>query len=145
MFADCCFELTDDPSLLSRIRNDRSYQTALRERDGGQAARPAKPVITKEAVVQNVQNVQAEPVQAPVPAENKEHVMRIHYDGKPDSKGFSRLLNFLAYFHGNMAVEILFESDNSITRLDDICRIAPDEAVLNKLAELVGADNIEML
>ena len=44
-----------------------------------------------------------------------------------------------------MAVEILFESDNSITRLDDICRIAPDEAVLNKLAELVGADNIEML
>ena len=71
--------------------------------------------------------------------------MRIHYGGKPDSKGFSRLLNFLAYFHGNMAVEILFESDNSITRLDDICRIAPDEQVLNKLAELVGADNIEML
>ena len=142
MFADCCFELTDDPSLLSRIRNDRSYQTALRERDGGQAARPAKPVITKEAVVQTVKN---EPVQAPALAENKEHVMRIRYDGKPDSKGFSRLLNFLAYFHGNMAVEILFESDNSITRLDEICRIAPDEPVLNKLAELVGADNIEML
>ena len=137
MFADCCFELTDDPALLSRIRNDRSYQTALRERDGGQTIRPAKPVITKETVVQN------EPDKAP--AENKEHVMRIHYSGKPDSKGFSRLLNFLAYFHGNMAVEILFESDNSITRLDDICRIAPDEAVLNKLAELVGADNIEML
>ena len=137
MFADCCFELTDDPALLSRIRNDRSYQTALRERDGGQAIRSAKPVITKETVVQN------EPDKAP--ADNKEHVMRIHYSGKPDSKGFSRLLNFLAYFHGNMAVEILFESDNSITRLDDICRIAPDEAVLNKLAELVGADNIEML
>ena len=142
MFADCCFELTDDPSLISRIRNDRSYQTALRERDGGQIARPSQPVITKETVAPK-EPVQQAAVQAP--EDNKEHVMRIHYSGKPDSKGFARLLNFLAYFHGNMAVEILFESDKSITRLDDICRIAPDEAVLNKLAELVGAENIEMI
>ena len=74
-----------------------------------------------------------------------EQVLRIRYKGKPDSNGFSRLLNFLAYFHGNMAVEILFDSDQSVTRLDDICRVAPDQDVLNKLAELVGEDNIEIM
>ena len=76
---------------------------------------------------------------------NKEPVMRIRYKGKPDSKGFTRLLNFLAYFHGNMAVEIIFDSDQSVTRLDDICRVAPDQAVIDKLAELVGEDNIEIM
>ena len=72
-------------------------------------------------------------------------VLRIRYSGRPDSKGFSRLLNFLAYFHGNVPVEVLFESDKSIIRLDDICKIQPDEAVLRKLADLVGEDNIEMI
>ncbi len=71
--------------------------------------------------------------------------MRIHYSGRPDSGGFSRLLNFLAYFHGNTPVEVLFESDKSIIRLDDICRIQPDASVLKKLADLVGEENIEML
>ena len=74
-----------------------------------------------------------------------EQIIRIHYDGKPNSKGFNRLLNFLAYFHGNMPVEVLFESDKSIIRLDDVCKIQPDEAVIRKLEELVGEDNIETL
>ena len=142
MFADSCYELSDDPSLLSRIRNDRAYQTALRERDGSQAVKQIEyqNTVPVAAPVNNGNTSVTQPANA-----DKEHVMRIHYTGKPDSKGFARLLNFLAYFHGNMPVEILFDSDKSVTRLDDICRIAPDEAVLNKLAELVGEDNIEML
>ena len=67
------------------------------------------------------------------------------YSGRPDSKGFNRLLNFLAYFHGNMPVEVLFEADKSVLRLDNMCNIAPEEGVLKKLAELVGEDNIEMM
>ena len=94
--------------------------------------------VTKPAAV-------PETVPAPKTDERSGQVLRIKYSGRPDSKGFGRLLNFLAYFHGNMPVEVLFESDKSITRLDDICRIQPDEAVLNKLAELVGEDNIEIL
>ena len=54
-------------------------------------------------------------------------------------------MNFLAYFHGNMPVDVLFEADKSVLRLDNMCSIAPDEAVLRKLAELVGEDNIEMI
>ncbi|MCQ2502143.1 MAG: DNA polymerase III subunit alpha [Saccharofermentans sp.] len=146
MFADCCFELSDDPALVSRIKNDRSYMTALRERAGASA--------TITSSVPSPQNKKAE-VHEVTPAtdqpalqkqqECQEHVLRIRYNGKPNTKGFNRLLNFLAYFHGNMTVEILFESDKSITRLDDICRIEANEIVLRKLAELVGEDNIEML
>lgn len=144
LFVDSCYELSDAPALLSRIRNDRSYQTALRERDGMQTVRPS---VTSAAPVEPAAT-SAQPVQAttaPVKQENAESLIRIHYSGKPDSKGFNRLLNFLAYFHGNMPVEVLFESDKSIIRLDDICRIQPDEGVIRKLAELVGEDNIEML
>jgi DNA polymerase-3 subunit alpha len=147
LFADSCFELSDDPALLSYIRNDRSYQTALRERDGGQAARPVAtvPVQTQMPAAAPVQQTQTAPAPVAPKQDGGVQVMRIHYSGRPDSKGFSRLLNFLAYFHGNMPVEVLFESDKSVIRLDDICRIQPDAAILNKLAELVGEDNIEML
>ena len=152
MFADSCFELTDDPSLISAIRNDRAYQTALRERDGVQTVRQPEPVAAKHNAVQTdaVRQIDSRPAEMNKEKlqqidESKEQVMRIRYKGKPDSGGFSRLLNFLAYFHGNMAVEIVFDSDQSVTRLDDICRVQPDQAVLNKLAELVGEDNIEIL
>ena len=153
MFADSVFELSDDPTLLSRIRNDRGYQTALRERDGAQTAKPVPvPVVNAKSVqTGNVQSVptasvqvQQEAAPAKAPESGTGGVLRIRYSGRPDSKGFNRLLNFLAYFHGNMPVEVLFKADNSVLRLDNMCSIAPDEGVLKKLAELVGEDNIEM-
>ena len=146
MFADSLFELSDDPALLSMIRNDRGYQTALRERDGASVVKPVQtPVVTNTPVpaAEPVKATASAPAKAPV-NETNAGVLRIHYSGKPDSKGFNRLLNFLAYFHGNMPVEVLFEADKSVLRLDNMCSIAPDEAVLRKLAELVGEDNIEM-
>ena len=143
MFADSCFELSDDPALLSSIRNDRGYQTALRERDGAQISR--SPEVPQARVVSENKPKTQTQTQTITDMENREQILRIHYHGKPDSKGFNRLLNFLAYFHGNIPVEVVFESDKSIIRLDDICRIQPDEAVFAKLAELVGEDNIEMI
>ena len=157
MFADSCFELTDDPSLLSRIRNDRAYQTALNERNGAQVLKQAETYSARPAAahgnnVRESGNRQNEMISSGISRNageagnsNKEPVMRIRFKGKPDSNGFSRLLNFLAYFHGNMAVEIVFDSDQSVTRLDDICRVTPDQAVIDKLAELVGEDNIEIM
>ena len=148
MFADSLFELSDDPGLLSRIRNDRGYQTALRERDGAQTIKPVQAVTVNTAApaAASVQAQKEAPAKVPVPVnETGGGVLRIHYSGKPDSKGFNRLLNFLAYFHGNMPVEVLFEADKSVLRLDNMCSIAPEEGVLKKLAELVGEDNIEMM
>ena len=147
LFVDSCYELSDAPGLLSMIRNDRAYQTALRERDGGQMARPSPAPSQAPAQVPAPSTAPA-PALAPSPVpqnEGGEHIIRIHYSGKPDSKGFSRLLNFFAYFHGNVPVEVLFESDKSIIRLDDICKLQPDEAILRKLADLVGEENIEMI
>ena len=148
MFADSLFELSDDPGLLSRIRNDRGYQTALRERDGAQTIKPVQAVTVNTAApaAAPVQAQKEAPAKVPVPVnETGGGVLRIHYSGKPDSKGFNRLLNFLAYFHGNMPVEVQFKADGSVLRLDNMCSIAPEEGVLKKLAELVGEDNIEMM
>ncbi len=148
MFADSLFELSDDPGLLSRIRNDRGYQTALRERDGAQTIKPVQAVTVNTAApaAAPVQAQKEAPAKVPVPVnETGGGVLRIRYSGRPDSKGFNRLLNFLAYFHGNMPVEVLFEADKSVLRLDNMCSIAPEEGVLKKLAELVGEDNIEMM
>ena len=108
------------------------------ERDGGIQVK-ASDQFKASAVVK-----QEEPAAQSTQTEGGQ-IMRIHYSGNPGSRGFARLLNFLAYFHGNMPVEVMFESDKSVRRLDDICRIQPDEAILNKLAELVGADNIEII
>ena len=146
MFADSVFELSDDPAFLSMIRNDKGYQTALRERDGAQIAKPVQaPVVnTKVSSAAPAEPKKETPAKAPI-NETGGGVLRIRYSGRPDSKGFNRLLNFLAYFHGNMPVEVLFEADKSVLRLDNMCSIAPEEGVLKKLAELVGEDNIEMM
>ena len=58
---------------------------------------------------------------------------------------FNRLLNFLAYFHGNMTVEVEFASDGSVTVLDNVCAIDPDESVIHKLCDIVGEDNVRFL
>ena len=149
IFVDSCYELTDDPGLISSIKNDLAYKIALRERDGAQAVRPVasqEPASPVKAQQQSQPQTNPSPATAQIPsAEHSGQVMRIHYAGKPDSKGFSRLLNFLAYFHGNMPVEVLFEADKSIIRLDEICKIQPDAMVLKKLADLIGEDNIEIL
>ena len=77
--------------------------------------------------------------------EDKRNVLRIVFEGSPDSAGFNRLLNFLAYFHGNMTVEVEFASDGSVTVLDNVCAVDPDESVINKLCDIVGEDNVRFL
>ena len=58
---------------------------------------------------------------------------------------FNRLLNFLAFFHGNLPVEVRFISDGSIARLDPVCDIMFDDDVIAKLEELVGNGNTEII
>ena len=55
------------------------------------------------------------------------------------------MLNFLAYFHGNLPVEVRFKSDGSIARLDPVCDIMFDDDVIAKLEELVGSGNTEII
>ena len=55
------------------------------------------------------------------------------------------MLNFLAYFHGNLPVEVRFKSDGSIARLDPVCDIMFDDQVIEKLEELVGSGNTEII
>ena len=69
-------------------------------------------------------------------------VLRIRYSGSIRSPEFERLVYFLAYFHGDMPVEVEFASDGTVKRLDRICDVMTDKRVIEFLGDIVGDDNI---
>lgn len=142
MFADACYLLGKDNDVVRTVMNDRAYAAAVRESGGTKKAmvsesQPERKVEAPQAVQEPVTEVRTEgrPPQA----------LRINYAGSPGSEGFNRLLNFLAYFHGNLPVEVRFISDGSIARLDPVCDIMFDDEVIAKLEELVGDGNTEII
>lgn len=142
MFADACYLLGRDTDVVRTVKSDRAYMAAVRE--AGSARKtdyPAPGIQTEQNTIQ-AQPVSKEPVQEDA---RPPQALRINYSGKPDSEGFNRLLNFLAYFHGNLPVEVRFISDGSIARLDPVCNIMFDDQVIEKLEELVGSGNTEII
>ena len=142
MFADACYLLGRDTDVVRTVKSDRAYMAAVRE--AGSARKtdyPATVIQTEQNTIQ-AQPVSKEPVQEDA---RPPQALRINYSGKPDSEGFNRLLNFLAYFHGNLPVEVRFISDGSIARLDPVCDIMFDDQVIEKLEELVGSGNTEII
>ena len=140
MFADACYLLSKDTDVVSNVMNDRAYMAAVREAGGKMNAAPKEP----ERSVQMPETVPAAPVQEQQD-DRPPQILRINYAGSPGSEGFNRLLNFLAYFHGNLPVEVRFMSDGSIARLDPVCDIMFDDDVIEKLNELVGNGNTEII
>ena len=140
MFADSCYLLSKDTDTVRAVMNDRAYIAAVRESGGVKKDYPENEVKS-EPYPQPEQPV-SEPVQA---RSGPPQALRINYAGRPDSAGFNRLLNFLAYFHGNLPVEVRFKSDGSIARLDSVCDIMFDDEVIAKLEELVGNGNTEII
>jgi len=140
MFADACYLLSNDTDVVKTVTSDRAYMAAVKESGGKKVAANSEP---------------AEPVQVETPVPEREvrknsderppQVLRINYAGNPGSVGFNRLLNFLAYFHGNLPVEVRFISDGSIARLDPVCDVMFDDDVIAKLEELVGSGNTEVI
>ena len=141
MFADACYLLGRDTDVGRTVKSDRAYMAAVREAGGEKKTEYPAPAVQTE------QNPKAQPtVQEPVCTDGRPpQALRINYAGKPNSEGFNRLLNFLAYFHGNLPVEVRFISDGSIARLDPVCDIMFDDDVIEKLKELVGDDNTEII
>lgn len=70
--------------------------------------------------------------------------VRVRYKGDPKAESYQRLLNFLVYFHGSTPVEIEF-SDGSIAPLSEVCYIDASSAVIEKLNELCGGENVKLL
>ena len=143
MFVDACYPLSNDEELIRTVLNDRAYKAAVEE--AGQRRRTEESVKETAKEEEPLSDMPEEIITddgGAAPAAERRNVLRIRYNGAPDSAGYARLLNFLAYFHGNMSVEVEFASDGSVTLLDSVCSIDPDEAVLNKLCDIVGADNV---
>ena len=139
MFADACYLLSRDESFANMVMSDRAYIAAVREAGGKAAAVQREPA--REEQIPAFQIASTDVVRT---EEKPPQILRINYAGNPGSGGFNRLLNFLAYFHGNLPVEVRF-SDGSIARLDPVCDIMFDDEVIEKLNELVGNGNTEII
>ena len=122
--------------------SDRAYAAAVRESGGTKKAPVSETQPEQNAAVPQAEQ---EPVTAVQTDGRPPQALRINYAGSPGSEGFNRLLNFLAYFHGNLPVEVRFISDGSIARLDPVCDIMFDDEVIAKLEELVGDGNTEII
>ncbi|MCR5489471.1 MAG: DNA polymerase III subunit alpha [Saccharofermentans sp.] len=142
MFADACYLLGRDTDVVRTVKSDRAYMAAVREAGSARKTDYPAPAMQTEQNTIQAQPVSKEPVQEDA---RPPQALRINYSGKPDSEGFNRLLNFLAYFHGNLPVEVRFISDGSIARLDPVCDIMFDYQVIEKLEELVGSGNTEII
>jgi DNA polymerase-3 subunit alpha len=145
MFVDACYPLTNDEARINSIMRDRAYLTAVKE--SGRKKIRSEQIQPSSEPVEVLSDMPEEIVtdEAHASDEGKRNVLRIVFEGSPDSAGFNRLLNFLAYFHGNMTVEVEFASDGSVTMLDNVCAIDPDESVIRKLCDIVGEDNVRFL
>lgn len=141
MFADACYLLSRDNDVISAVKSDRAYIAALRESGSSGMTSTSKMTepVNQSAVVSPA------PASKPDTDGRPPQLLRINYAGSPGSEGFNRLLNFLAYFHGNLPVEVKFISDGSIARLDPVCDIMFDDEVIEKLNELVGSGNTEII
>lgn len=145
MFVDACYPLTNDEAQINSIMSNRAYLTAVKE--SGRKKIRNEQIQPSSEPVEVMSDMPEEIVTDDGQAsdEGKRNVLRIVFEGSPDSAGFNRLLNFLAYFHGNMTVEVEFASDGSVTMLDNVCAIDPDESVIRKLCDIVGEDNVRFL
>lgn len=145
MFVDACYPLTNDEARINSIMSDRAYLTAVKE--SGRKKIRSEQIHPSSEPVEVLSDMPEEIVtdEAHASDEGKRNVLRIVFEGSPDSAGFNRLLNFLAYFHGNMTVEVEFASDGSVTMLDNVCAVDPDESVIRKLCDIVGEDNVRFL
>jgi DNA polymerase III alpha subunit len=141
MFADACYLLSRDNDVISAVKSDRAYIAALRESGSSGMTSTSKMTepVNQSAVVSPA------PASKPDTDGRPPQLLRINYAGSPGSEGFNRLLNFLAYFHGNLPVEVRFISDGSIARLDPVCDIMFDDDVIALLEGLVGSGNTEII
>ena len=96
--------------------------------------------------IKPVPKVEAQPAE---PAETEPAIKaagfaEIRFGKRPDSPEFSRLLNLLAYFSGNIPVCVVFPDESRIT-LDPVCYISGDREVLDMIEQQVGKGNLRLL
>ena len=80
----------------------------------------------------------AAPVPEAAPSNDAEKLLTIEYSGNPSEEQFQRLLNFLAFFHGSIPVDVKFITDGSTMRLHSMCNVNASAEVLERLNKLEG-------
>lgn len=114
--ADKVYLMPEDDDAVNRVSSDRIMSFALRKGKKTQVA--------------------------PSPQKNKPHLVQITFDGDPNSQEFQRLLNLLAYFHGNLPVDIKFSADGSVLRLSEVCNVSDNPDILARIIDYCGENKV---
>lgn len=150
MFVSACFPLSNDEKDIARICGDRAYCLAIKEsgrndlstRSDGFNTPDNRADISGYSDSEDIPYDVAANLHVGEDAVTSDTVLRIRYSGSIRSPEFERLVYFLAYFHGDMPVEVEFASDGTVKRLDRICDVMTDKRVIEFLGDIVGDDNI---
>lgn len=127
---DAAFKLPDSQQEEAEVTNNWLFKKALNSARQGyrRAEKPQKEKVVEFAPDSN--------------DGSRSLLIRFHKD--PNSQAYQRLLNVLVYFHGNTPVKVQF-NDGSIAPLDPVCNVDAAPAILEKLCELCGSDNVSLV
>lgn len=66
----------------------------------------------------------------------------LRFTGSTDDGRYNRLMNMLAYFHGNKRVRIYLEDSKNVVDVDPICYIDDDPEIVEVIRKICGENNI---
>lgn len=133
---DAMFKMPQDPQEEAEVTGNWLFRKAYNAARGGYPQNSRKADQPRQ---DREQYVEFTPDQS-----NGQRSLMIKFHKDPKSQAYQRLLNVLVYFHGNTPVKVQF-NDGSIAPLDPVCNVDAAPAILEKLCELCGSDNVSLV
>ena len=133
LFVDSMFAMPENDETLNMVLSSPMVRYAKRVQNDYSEPVAEQPKKTK---------VQANET-GPLDDGNAVKCVDVYFSASPGSMEYSRLLSFFAFFHGASPVRVIF-SDNSFVILDEVCNLDASWAVINRLKEMKGVENVSI-
>ncbi|MCR5617412.1 MAG: DNA polymerase III subunit alpha [Clostridiales bacterium] len=135
LYVDRIIPMPENDTEAELVRTDPFYRACLKD---------INPVssFSKTYVTPPKEQVKATPEGKFTLPSSEEHFVAIRFNGEIGDASYNRLMNLLAYFHGNTKVKIYFPSTGHLRNVNPLCNIDDSPEVLEHIARLCGEDNI---
>ena len=135
LYIDRIVPMPEDEVQAQSLRQDPFFRTCLNE---SRMSSNTMPVV-------QVASETLKPSLSPfvLPA-SEEHYVAIRFTGAVGDDSYRRLMNLLAYFHGNCTVKLFLPGSNQLRNVNPQCFIDDDPDILSQIAKMCGEDNISV-
>lgn len=76
--------------------------------------------------------------------QSEEHYVAIRFTGAVGDDSYRRLMNLLAYYHGNCTVKLYLPESNQLRNVNQQCFIDDDPDVISQITKLCGEENVQI-